>query len=114
MAQPVAGLNPALLVWARERAGLTIAQVADAMGKGPEVITSWEEGTSAPTYVQLEKLAYTVYRRPIALLFFPEPPSEPDPHQSFRTLPTSRSTTFPRKRGFAFDRRARFSSHWSS
>jgi Zn-dependent peptidase ImmA (M78 family) len=87
MAQPVAGLNPALLVWARERAGLTVAQVADAVGKGSEVVASWEAGTSAPTYIQLEKLAYTVYRRPIALLFFPEPPSEPDPHQSFRTLP---------------------------
>jgi len=86
MAQPVAGLNPALLVWARERAGLTVAQVADALGKSPQIISSWEAGTSAPTYVQLEKLAYTV-RRPIALLFFPEPPRELDPHQSFRTLP---------------------------
>lgn len=76
-----------MLVWARERAGLSVGQVGSALGKSADVIASWEAGTSAPTYVQLERLAYGIFHRPIALLFFPEPPSEPDPHQSFRTLP---------------------------
>lgn len=57
------------------------------MGRDPEVIASWEAGTSAPTYVQLETLAYRVYKRPVALFFFPEPPEEIDPERSFRTLP---------------------------
>lgn len=87
MSQPVSGLNPAILVWARERAGLSIADVAAALGKSPDVVSAWESGEGAPTYVQLEKLAYSVFRRPLALFFFPEPPDEPDPERSFRTLP---------------------------
>jgi len=87
MAVPVSGLNPVVLSWARERAGLSIDEVARAFNKGPEVIESWEAGISAPTYVQLEKLAYQILKRPVALFFFPEPPDEVEPDQSFRTLP---------------------------
>ena len=57
------------------------------MKKQPEVIESWENGITAPTYVQLETLAYRVYKRPLALFFFPEVPDEPGPRESFRTLP---------------------------
>lgn len=87
MSQPVSGINPKILVWARESAGQTLAEVAAAVKKEEEVVRSWEEGTAAPTYVQLEALAYKVYKRPVALFFFPEPPSEPDPRHEFRTLP---------------------------
>jgi Zn-dependent peptidase ImmA (M78 family) len=87
MASPVSGINPAVLVWARKRSGQSIEQVAEALAKDPAVIRSWETGEAAPTYAQLEKLAYVVFRRPLALFFFPAPPDEPDPHQSFRTLP---------------------------
>ncbi len=48
---------------------------------------SWEAGSSVPTYVQLEKLAYTTYKLPIAVFFFPSPPDEEEAEQSFRTLP---------------------------
>lgn len=87
MARIISGVNPALLAWARQRAGLAIQAVADALGTDPEVIRQWEAGEASPTYAQLEKLAYSMYRRPLALFFFPAPPSEPDPYQSFRTLP---------------------------
>jgi Zn-dependent peptidase ImmA (M78 family) len=87
MANQVVGMNRDVLVWARKRAGLEIDDVALALGKEPGVIESWETGDAAPTYVQLEKLAYTVYKRPIALFFFPTVPKEVDPEQSFRTLP---------------------------
>lgn len=87
MREPVAGINPQVLVWARERSGHTIDQVAKALHKEPEVIVSWETGSSSPTYAQLETLAYKVYKRPVALFFFPEPPEEIDPEHSFRTLP---------------------------
>ncbi|GAH92931.1 unnamed protein product, partial [marine sediment metagenome] len=52
-------------------------------------IKSWENGTESPTYAQLERLAYEIYKRPLALFFFPEPPQEETPQQSFRTLPES-------------------------
>jgi hypothetical protein len=46
-----------------------------------------EGGISFPTYVQLERLAYEIYKRPIAVFFFPEPPDEVTAQKSFRTLP---------------------------
>lgn len=87
MAHPVTGINPTVLAWARRRSGQTLEQVAEVLGKDPAVIEKWELGESAPTYVQLETLAYKLYKRPIALFFFPEPPDEPEPAQEFRTLP---------------------------
>src|SRR5262249_25768787 len=42
---------------------------------------------TAPTYGQLEKLAYQLYKRPLAVFFFPEPPVEADPKTEFRLLP---------------------------
>lgn len=88
MGSPVSGINPTILIWARERAGLSIAQVAKALGREAEEIQAWESNAGAPTYPQLEALAYRVYKRPVALFFFPEPPVEPDPEHSFHTLPT--------------------------
>jgi Zn-dependent peptidase ImmA (M78 family) len=88
MGNPVSGINPKILVWARERSGLTIAQVAKTMGRPTAEVEAWEsDPEAAPTYPQLEDLAYRVYKRPVALFFFPEPPDEEDPKHSFRTLP---------------------------
>ena len=87
MADPVAGVNPTVLKWARERSGYSIEEAADLAGKGVDVLVKWEAGDAAPTYVQLETLAYKIYKRPIALFFFPQPPEEPEPSQEFRTLP---------------------------
>jgi Zn-dependent peptidase ImmA (M78 family) len=80
-------VNPDLLVWARETAGLSLEETAQRMNKSVEIIELWEKGDGAPTYIQLEKLAYQIYKRPLALFFFPEPPQEETPNQSFRTLP---------------------------
>ncbi len=80
-------VNPDILRWARETAGFDIETVALKMKKKADVILSWEAGESAPTYVQLEKMAYQIYKRPVALFFFPEPPEEETPEHSFRTLP---------------------------
>lgn len=91
MSEHVIGIRPTVLKWARERAGYSLADVARAMNKDVTVIESWEqeEGPEAPTYVQLEKLAYQLYKRPLATFFLPEPPQEPDLKKSFRTLPDS-------------------------
>lgn len=87
MAEFVAGINPNILKWARERAGFSLEEVANACKKDIETIQSWESGNNAPTYIQLEKLAYQLYKRPIALFFFPAPPEESDEKKEFRTLP---------------------------
>jgi Zn-dependent peptidase ImmA (M78 family)/DNA-binding XRE family transcriptional regulator len=87
MRQPAVGINPKLLKWARETSGYSIEKVASTLKKEPESIRAWEAGTELPTYRQLEKLAYQLYKRPMALFFFPEPPDETQPSKSFRTLP---------------------------
>ncbi len=81
------GVNPEILKWAREKAGYSLEDVASAFRKDVSVIIEWESGSNFPTYNQLEKLAYQLYKRPIGLFFFPSPPAESDPKQSFRTLP---------------------------
>ena len=82
-------INPDVLIWARESANLLIEDVAHKMNKSQEAIESWEKGDSSPTYIQLETLAYTVYKRPVAIFFFPRPPEEITAQRSFRTLPES-------------------------
>ena len=83
-------VNPIILRWARETSGFGIGDVVLKFKRKSvtsEIVASWEEGTASPTYVQLERLAYEIYKRPLALFFFPEPPEEETPKQSFRTLP---------------------------
>jgi len=83
-------VNPAVLRWARETAGYSIEDVVDKIKRKHvtvEVVQDWEAGNASPSYPQLEKLAYKIFKRPLALFFFPEPPEEETPGQSFRTLP---------------------------
>lgn len=86
-------INPDILKWARQTAGMQAHEVARKMGKDVDTILSWERGDATPTYIQLEKLAYQYYKRPIALFFFPECPREETPKQSFRTFPESEIET---------------------
>jgi Zn-dependent peptidase ImmA (M78 family) len=81
-------VNPELLRWARVSVGMSLEDVAHRFKKDVEEIEAWEQpGGASPTYAQLEKLAYEIYKRPLALFFFPEPPQEESIEQSFRTLP---------------------------
>lgn len=88
-------VNPQVLKWVRESANLTIDEVAYRFKKSVDVIEAWENGTDAPYYGQLEKLAYKIYKRPVALFFFPAPPQEDDAKRSFRTLPDSEYNSLP-------------------
>jgi Zn-dependent peptidase ImmA (M78 family) len=88
-------VNNNILKWARETIGLSTDQVASRMKKPVERMTDWENGESAPTYPMLEKLAYEVYKRPIAVFFFPSIPQEENPRAEFRTLPHEVIDTMP-------------------
>ncbi|MBQ9683448.1 MAG: XRE family transcriptional regulator [Neisseriaceae bacterium] len=83
----VTGVNPQILRWARTTVNMTLSQVATTLKRKSEEIEAWENGTSAPTYSQLEKLAYEVYKRPLATFFLPVVPEEKLPKSEFRTLP---------------------------
>ena len=65
-----APVNPDVLRWARESANLTIDEVTIKVKKSSEVIEAWEKGLDFPSYAQLEKLAYSIYKRPIAVFSF--------------------------------------------
>ncbi len=89
MGGKVSGVNPRVLSWARERAGLSVEDVAARLKKDPSLVEAWERGDEgqSPTYVQLEKLSYELYNRPVAVFFFPEPPEEPEAKGEFRLIP---------------------------
>lgn len=85
--EPVSGIQPAVLKWARLSLGLSVSDVAFKLKREEAEIEEWELGTKAPTYPQLEKLAYDIYKRPLAVFFLPAPPQETTPAKEFRTLP---------------------------
>lgn len=80
-------IEPSILIWARETIGLSVEDVAKKIGKSIEDVKNWENGLEFPTYAQLEKLAYNIYKRPLAVFFLPNPPKESTPKQDFRSIP---------------------------
>ncbi len=79
--------NPKILAWARERAGLSVEELAELIKKDASVVADWEQSSDpAPTFRQLENIAKKL-KRPVALFFFSTPPAEPEPDTEFRMLP---------------------------
>ena len=81
-------VEPTLLRWGRETAGIAIEDAARRVQVSPERLASWEEaGDAKPAIGQLRRLA-DMYRRPLSIFFLPEPPAEPalEVHD-FRQLP---------------------------
>ena len=87
---------------------MSAADVAQKFSKKPEEIEAWERGDGGPTYAQLERLAYELYKRPLAIFFLPTPPDEPKPRTEFRSLPDAdlrlldRHTVLLIRKGHAF------------
>ena len=84
-------ITPAVVQWARERAGYSIDDAARHFKK----IAAWEVGEAQPTYVQLEQMAER-FKVPVAVFFFPKPPAVPPIEQSFRTLVDADFAAIPR------------------
>jgi Zn-dependent peptidase ImmA (M78 family)/transcriptional regulator with XRE-family HTH domain len=84
-------VNKELISWARERVGLTLAEAAVKFAQ----IAAWEDGTSLPSYRQLEKLS-DEFHLPVAAFFFPSPPTLPPIRETFRTLPDAAFEQIPR------------------
>jgi len=84
-------INPAIVQWARARAGYSLEDAAHHFKK----IAAWEAGEGAPTYSQLELMAAR-FKCPTAVFFFPKPPAVPAIEQSFRTLTADDFATIPR------------------
>ena len=83
-------ITPAVLIWARERAGYSLESVSESFPR----IDEWEAGESFPSYPQLEYLA-DKFKIPVAVFFFPEPPDLPPVEESFRTLEPTQIAEIP-------------------
>lgn len=88
-------VNNEILKWARESLNLSYNEVAKRMKKNESIIMAWENGEDQPTYAQLEKLAYDIYKLPLAVFFFPEHPDISNIQRSFRTIPDSEYNMLP-------------------
>ncbi|SDP65598.1 hypothetical protein SAMN04490184_4247 [Pseudomonas extremorientalis] len=49
-------INPAILSWSRQRAGLSEAKVAKSLTMHLERVREWEVGQSLPTFNQAQKM----------------------------------------------------------
>lgn len=74
-------VNPRIIRWARERAGLDVPVLEKTFPKYPR----WESGDAMPTLRQLENLARRTFT-PLGYFFLPEPPEEKLPVPDFRTV----------------------------
>ena len=68
-------INPSILAWARETAGLTFEETAERLGlstseksSAVEKLETFEAGETKPTRNQLLKIA-TLYRRPLTTFY---------------------------------------------
>jgi Zn-dependent peptidase ImmA (M78 family)/transcriptional regulator with XRE-family HTH domain len=94
--EPIGSVQPDVLRWARQTVGLDVGDVAQRLKRPQAEVEAWEDGTAAPTYPQLEKLAYQIYKRPLAVFFLPDAPDETPPQKEFRTLPDADMRTLQR------------------
>ncbi len=86
-------IQPKILTWARETAGLSLEDAARAIGfteargrTGALRLEALELGQDEPTRPVLLKMA-KAYRRPLLVFYLAEPPRAGDRGQDFRTLP---------------------------
>ncbi|AKS06538.1 XRE family transcriptional regulator [Pseudomonas trivialis] len=78
-------INPEILSWSRQRAGLSEAQVAKGLSVKLERVKEWEGGLSFPTFNQSQKWAAVVHV-PFGFLFLKAPPQEHLPLPDLRTV----------------------------
>ena len=93
-------VNPEILVWARETAGLTPEEAArrnqslrdTRNASAVDRLNALEYGLDEPSRPVLVEMA-RVYHRPLLTFYLPNPPAKGDRGVDFRTLPADRSAT---------------------
>lgn len=87
-------INPEILVWARETAGLTLEEAArknqrlsdTRRASAVDKLNTLEHGMAEPSRPVLVEMA-RVYRRPLVTFYLSRPPAQGDRGADFRTLP---------------------------
>jgi Zn-dependent peptidase ImmA (M78 family) len=92
-------INPDIILWARETAGLTLEEatkklaIREARGVSAiDRLAALESGEDEPTRSVIAKMAKQ-YRRPLLTFYMTAPPRKGDRGQDFRTLPEDYSDT---------------------
>src|ERR1019366_8998560 len=101
--------TPSVLIWARKTAGMSVEVAAYRAAVKVEQLVSWEDGTARPSIPQLRKLA-SIFHRPLAVFYLPEPPTRFQVMHDFRrlsseNLPPESSPKLAYEIRRAFDRR---------
>lgn len=82
----LAHITPEVLTWARERVGLTYAQVAKHVGVTTQDVRDWETYQRVPHFSKAQRLAHFL-RVPFGVLFLSNRPKDDSiPIPDFRTL----------------------------
>lgn len=91
----IQGVNPEILRWARETAGLTSKEAVRKIGlrdtkysSAASHLKALENGTRKPTRSQLVKMAKH-YHRALLIFYLDNPPKPAKPGLDFRSLPTN-------------------------
>lgn len=82
-------INPRILTWARQRAGLSEDILAEKAHVKLEKLISWEEGKNKPTFNQAQKLAQITHT-PFGYFFLEHLPEEALPIPDLRTVGSNR------------------------
>jgi len=89
-------VNPEVLIWARQSAGLTVEDAADKLNfssstksTAADKLATMEAGEKQPTRNQLNAFA-NVYKRPLLTFYLSEPPKKGQRGQDFRQTPHAR------------------------
>lgn len=85
MAATNAHISPLVLQWARKRARLTVATLAQRANVAADKVHEWERGERLPTFRQAQHVAGTLHI-PFGYLFLSEPPVEQLRLPDFRRL----------------------------
>jgi Zn-dependent peptidase ImmA (M78 family) len=93
-------LNPQILVWARETAGLTVDEAAHALGfkdgqgrTAADRLEAMEVGDEDPSRSVLLNMA-RIYRRSLLVFYLSEPPRTGDRGQDFRRAPSAQTPEY--------------------
>lgn len=86
-------VNPDILIWARETAGLDLESAAKRISlnetkgvSGAARLAALEQGNGSPSTAQLQRMAQH-YRRPLLTFYMPKAPEPAELGQDFRMLP---------------------------
>lgn len=90
-------VNPGILIWARETAGLELNEAAKKLGfqdsksrTAADKLMCLEVGKKYPTRNQIYKMS-KVYHQPLLVFYLSEPPQKGDRGEDFRTMPQKSS-----------------------